>query len=330
MTKLKKSLGFTLVEMMVVLVILGLISIGAITAITGQSKAYHSEEDLVELQMNARVSMDRIRYLLRMAGVGCIDDFGPDLTDGSLATFNETGSDASEVAPNPTTALFIITDNTPPASDRLTLVAAARYIGTISAIPAINQITLTKVPKHTLGERVTSTAPKNYIFISPQDDNRYETIAAISGKTLTLTNNLPAERENELHKALNADVDCYVYQVQAFTIRLKNGSLRIDENISQSSTLLDVADNIECLQFEYGIDTSNPPDGQIDNWVDNPATIKQIKAVRTFLLARTGKQDRDYVDKKTYTLAGTTLGPFNDHYHRLLLESTVIVRNRNF
>jgi prepilin-type N-terminal cleavage/methylation domain-containing protein len=329
MTHVKKhELGFTLVEMMIVLVILGLVSIGAITAITGQSKVYHSEEDLVEMQMNAKVAMDRIRYLLRMAGVGCIDSFGANLTDGNLPTYDDTDT---EVAPNPTTSLFIINDDTPPGSDRLTLVAAVRYIGTISAVPADNQITLTNVPSHTLNERVTSTAPKNCIFISPQDANRYETISAINGSTLTLTSAiLPRERKEELSRALAAGVHNQVYQVQAFTIRVVNGSLRIDENISQTSTQLDVADNIECLQFEYGIDTDSPADGQIDNWVNNPATIKQIKAIRIFLLTRTGKQDREYVDRKTYTLAGTTLGPYNDNFHRLLLESTITIRNRNF
>ncbi|RLB66392.1 MAG: hypothetical protein DRH03_12255, partial [Deltaproteobacteria bacterium] len=75
----KKSPGFTLVELMVVLVILSVISIGAITAITGQNKFYHSEEDLIEMQMASKVAMDRISFLVRMAGVGCRDSFGNDL-----------------------------------------------------------------------------------------------------------------------------------------------------------------------------------------------------------------------------------------------------------
>ncbi|MEA3347994.1 MAG: PilW family protein, partial [Pseudomonadota bacterium] len=112
----------------------------------------------------------------------------------------------------------------------------------------------------------------------------------------------------------------------------------IDENIALSSTQLNVADNIQDLQFQYGIDTGT--DGQIDSWVDNPTDITQIRAIRVFILARTGKIDKEYTDTKTYTLAGGTVGPFTGtdsanlntykHVHRYLLESTITVRNRNF
>ena len=309
---------------MVVLVILGIISVGTITAITSQNKVYHSEEDLIDAQMNARIAADRISFLLRMAGAGCSDSFGSKLISGNLAT-------NGDVAANPTTAMFVITNNTPPAPDQLTLVGAARYVGSITSIPASNQIKLqcNELPK------IDATQAKSYIFITPSDENSYKTISGISSTTtktptLTLSNNLDFDEKKELQDALTAGVTLDVCQVQAFTIRLFNNSLRIDDNISGSSTQLDVADNIQDLQFEYGIDTSTPSDGQINNWVNNPADITRIRAIRFFILARTSKTDREYTDRKTYTLAGTTVGPFNDNTHRYLLESTIAVRNRNF
>ena len=318
---------------MVVLVILGIVSIGTITAITSQSKVYHSEEDLIDMQMNARIAMDRISFLLRMNGVNCSDSFGNDLTSGNLVTHGD-------VAANPLTAMFTITNNAPSTSDQLTLVGAVRYVGYITSIPANNQIILqcNEYPKL---EGTVST--KSYIVITPRDENRYQTISAISSittttPTLTLTNSLNSDELAELTAAFAAGVVIDVYQVQAFSIRLVNNSLRIDENISLSSTQLDVADNIQDLQFQYGIDTGS--DGQIDSWVDNPADITQIRAVRVFILARTGKIDKEYTDTKTYTLAGSTVGPFTGtdstnlntykHVHRYLLESTITVRNRNF
>lgn len=323
----KKSTGFTLVELMVVLVILGIISVGTITAIISQSKVYHSEEDIIDMQMNARIAMDRASFLIRMAGVGCSDSFGNKLTSGNLVT-------NGDVAANPLATMFVTTNNNVSTPDQLTMVGAVAYAGTITGIPANNQITL-----NTQNANLNaSVAAKKYIFISPQDENRFETIAAISGNTITLSNSFDSERKTELINSLTAGVTVNAYQVQAFTIRLVNNSLRIDENLVTSSTQLDVSDNIQDLQFQYGLDTN--ADDDIDSWLDSTTDIDQIRAVRIFILARTNKVDRDFIDRKTYTLAGVTVGPFtgtdvanlNTHrgVHRYLLESTVAIRNRNF
>ncbi len=304
--KITQAKGFTLVELMVVLVILGIVSIGAITSITGQNKVYHSEEDIIDMQMNARVAMQRICNIIRMAGYGCKDSFGPNLTSGNLAT-------NGDVAPNPLNSLLIISDNDSPTPDSLTLTGAIRYAGTVTAIPAANQITLGNL-RANLDTNDTAAA-KSFIFVSPRESNVYQTITSISGSTLTLQN------------PLTTTVGDGVYQVQAFTLRLTNNSLRIDDNVDTSSTSLEVADNIQDLQFQYGIDSDN--DGVVNSWVDNPATIRQIKAVKVFILARTGKTDREYTDRKTYSLAGVTVGPFNDNFHRQLLESTFYIRNLN-
>ncbi len=322
-TTKKQDKGFSLVELMVVLVILGIVSIGAMTAITGQSKVYHSEEDLVEMQMNAKVAMDRTCFLLRMAGINCNDSFGSKLISGNLVT-------NGDVAANPLTAMFTITNNAPPTSDQLTLVGAIRYVGRISEKPtATDKI---KLACHEPPKLKSAVSANSYIVITPQATNLYRTVSAISNTTTTPTLTLAKSFDNDEFKdlidAFDVGVAHDVYQVQAFTIRLVNNSLRIDDNVSGSSTMLDVADNIQDLQFQYGIDTDS--DGQINSWVDDTTDIHKIKAIRVFILARTAKIDREYTDTKTYTLAGTDVGPFNDHVHRYLLENTISVRNRNF
>ena len=335
MTK-KQSQGFTLVELMVVLVILGIVSIGAITAITGQSKVYHSEEDLIDMQMNAKIAMDRVCSLLRVAGVNCEGSFGNNLTSGNLVTFGD-------VAANPTTDLFVITNNASPTSDQLTLVGAVRHVEEVASVTS-TQITLNSSDHDLNG----SIAAKSYIVISPSANNRYKTITTASDNPLVLStvDELDSMEVTEITNAVGATppVTINVYQVQAFTIRLVdttiNGktlrSLRIDDNVISTRTDMDVADNIQDIQFQYGIDNDSDP--QIDSWVDNPGKIKQIKAVRVFILARTGKFDKDFTDLKTYNLAGDTFtgsDNFTDlntsnHVHRYLLETTIAVRNRNF
>jgi len=300
--------GFTLVELMVVLVILAVIVVGVFGVVITQNKAYHSEEAIIDMQANAQIAMQRISRVIRMTGFGCKDSFGTDFVSGNLTT-------QGDVAPNPTTSLMIVSNqgvNAAATPDQLTIVSAFKYVGKITAIPAANQITLDSV-----GGTLNSGEPeKSYIFFYPSSPQTFETLTNITGNTITTSNNLDVQ------------INDLVYQVQAYTIRLVNGNLRLDENIDPSSASLDVAENIEDLQFQYGVDTDN--NGHLDSWVDTPANIRQVKATRIFILARTANPDREYTDHNTYTLAGTTIGPFNDHFHRYLLETTIMMRNLNF
>ncbi len=310
---------------MVVLVILSVISIGAITAITGQNKFYHSEEDLIEMQMASKVAMDRISFLVRMAGVGCRDSFGNDLKNGNMATFGNP-------APDPLTSMFIITNNAVGTPDQLTFAGAVRYVGQITSIPTNDKFIMhcNETPK------VSATPAKSNIFISPQDDNQFRPITAITSgvnPTVTFAPTLSNIDRNEMVNFLNASppLEARVYQVQAFTIRVVTTnsipSLRIDDNIDTSGIDLDIIDNVEDLQFQYGFDTDN--NGTIETWTDFTNDIANIRAVRFFLLLRSANRDREYNtngDTKTYTLAESNLN-FSDNFHRLLVESTVILRN---
>ncbi|TMH32309.1 MAG: hypothetical protein E6H58_10480, partial [Betaproteobacteria bacterium] len=61
-----------------------------------------------------------------------------------------------------------------------------------------------------------------------------------------------------------------------------------------------IADGIEDLQFEYGLDTTN--DGVVDSYVASVAAASwsNVVAVRIRLIARTTTESPDYTDPKTY------------------------------
>jgi type IV pilus assembly protein PilW len=87
-----------------------------------------------------------------------------------------------------------------------------------------------------------------------------------------------------------------------------------------SMTTRPIAEGIENMQFEYGIDSNG--DGTPDSYFTAPAAADwpNVTAVKVFLLARNTETSADYTDTKTYSLAsdGSTLAgaPFNDHYKR--------------
>lgn len=91
-----------------------------------------------------------------------------------------------------------------------------------------------------------------------------------------------------------------------------------------SMETVSIAEGVENLQLEYGIDTTN--DGTPDSYSTAPAAAdwKNALSVKIFLLARNTETTADYTDTKTYSLAsdGTTLAVFNDHYKRHVYAAT--------
>lgn len=86
-----------------------------------------------------------------------------------------------------------------------------------------------------------------------------------------------------------------------------------------------IADNIEGLEFRYtlrdGTQTLTPTN----------AELKQLIRVEISLLARSSREDYQYVDTKTYeTASGAVLGPFNDNYHRRMVTTTLQLRNLGY
>jgi type IV pilus assembly protein PilW len=83
-------------------------------------------------------------------------------------------------------------------------------------------------------------------------------------------------------------------------------------------------------QLDVSLDTDD--DGDIDTG-DNPAgtaitpvDTDRIRAVRVWILARTGRDDNSYGDSSTYVVANKRITP-NDNYRRRLLETNILCRN---
>jgi len=307
--------GFTLVELMVVLVILAVIVVGVFGVVITQNKAYHSEETIIDMQANAQIGLQRISRLLRMAGFGCKDNIS---STNQITSFS--------------TVITATNNSTTP--DSLTVIGGLKRVGIVDdGDTTLNeQFIVTTIPivRDDTSKPLSyffddgSIAPyKQYFYISPADNNDFLSVSAIDTSSLTNAAGNLTISEGDI-----------VYTVRPYTIRLYTDAQGIScLGIDDGSGIDSCADNIEDLQFQYGADTDN--DGYLDTWVDAPTLaipIKDFKAVRVFILARTANPDRkdDYTNNNTYILGDRTDGPFNDHFHRYLLETTVMMRNLNF
>lgn len=110
-------------------------------------------------------------------------------------------------------------------------------------------------------------------------------------------------------------------------------------------SIVPAVEGIDNIQLEYGLDTSNPPDGTPDVYTANPSGYNscsgkacvinwwQVVAIRVNLLARNTVATSGYTDNKTYTLglkadgSDNSFGPFNDAYKRHAYTTTVRLTN---
>ncbi len=71
-----KEAGFTLVELLVVLALAGIITAGLVNFMISQSRNYNLQEDMQEMEQNARVALEFFARKIRMADK--IEIFDPD------------------------------------------------------------------------------------------------------------------------------------------------------------------------------------------------------------------------------------------------------------
>ncbi len=323
--------GFNLVELMVVLAILGVIMVGVLSLITSQNNAYHSEEAVIDLQMNGRLAISQISRYIRMGGFGCYGNIDASTTvNGYGAVINAVDGDPNDAG----------------EPDELTVVTAARKVGIVDdgdGTPNESFPSISTIPIIDLADDITGlfdTNSKKYVFIAPCENTDFLTLNAVSSDPATIT----------LTKKIRVDEGAEIYTVRAYTFSIKNPSeysnpkppgsnLVVNENTGGNRQ--DLAENIENIQFQYGWDQNG--DGLFDptdnnDWSNDPSGNEaDIKAVRIYVLARSAHEDREYTDRKTYKIndatdssSAVTVGPFNDGYHRFLLRTTISIRNLNF
>jgi type IV pilus assembly protein PilW len=84
-----------------------------------------------------------------------------------------------------------------------------------------------------------------------------------------------------------------------------------------------IAYNIDRLEFLYTLQN-----GSSNTTIATQDNRDNIRLVGISILARSEFEDRGYTNVETYTtLAGTVWGPFNDHFQRELVTTTIYCRN---
>jgi type IV pilus assembly protein PilW len=303
--------GFTLVELMVTLACVAIVSTAIYSSFVSQIYVEGKEQWILNTQINSRVVLDRLTWLFRHAGYGCRDSF----RDGRTMTGIDPGNRATITV----SAVLSITDNASAGTnlnpDEVLVVTGFTKIAEVNGdhdkATTGNNLLLKNVDTPSLDP---GPVFKRYITFAPYPDNVFFTVTS-TGNPYTLDRSVWQVGDNS-----------EVYMVTPIRVQVQPNNLLWLQNFAYQSIAVErelsweVAEGIEDLQFQYTADGGA-------TWSGNPANPSAVQAVRIFLLARSSTTDMKHTDTKTYDLAGQIVGPFNDHFHRLLSQTTVWLRN---
>jgi prepilin-type N-terminal cleavage/methylation domain-containing protein len=284
---LGRNRGLTLIELLLAMVISAIL-IGAVyRTFINQHNTYAVQEQVVDMQQNVRVAINRMMREIRMAGFGNVERIFPfEAQDGgkSVIFFNSM---------NPIDNKNNVEQN----DDQLTIIGAFEHISTLE--------------EPTEGTNVIKLVQKGSDF-----DTRYRrflcvgglearTVTSINGNTITLSEGLK----------LRYGKGTPVYKVKAITYQLgwdkRNPNMPVlkREDKTDGGGLQPVAENIENLQFEYfGKDING--DG-----IPEPAiSAGDIRLLKVTVIARTSLSDPEY--------KGETGG-----FRRRTITSNILIRN---
>jgi prepilin-type N-terminal cleavage/methylation domain-containing protein len=226
-----KNRGVTLIELLIALVISSIL-IGALyRTFIGQQKTYIVQDQVVDMQQNVRVAINKMMREIRMAGFGNVGDV--------LSRVGGVNGFTDVIIPN---------------ANSITIVGGFRQISTLDGDAAARQNKITL--KNATDASQFDGAIHHYISIGGLESN---TVQSRTGADLTLDQPL----------RVTHPVGTPVFKIHAITygIRDDSGTPVLFRNLYSNTTSSQretVAENIENVQFEYfdadGNLTANPPD----------------------------------------------------------------------
>jgi prepilin-type N-terminal cleavage/methylation domain-containing protein len=241
--EINKVKGLTLIELLIAMAISAILIAAIYRTFIGQHKVYTAQEQVVDMQQNVRVAINRMMREIRMAGFGNVSDVLS--LSGGVNGFTDV------ITPN---------DNS------ITIVGGFRQISklAVSAASGQNKITVANA-----GDAFEfNGAINHYISIGGLESN---TVQSITGADLTLDPNYPLK--------VTHPAGTPIFKIHA----IRYGIRRNDDGVlvlfrdlypnTVSSQRDTVAENIESVQFEY-FDANTKPTAI-------PANIRMVKVTVT-------------------------------------------------
>jgi prepilin-type N-terminal cleavage/methylation domain-containing protein len=262
--RLRGCKGLTLIELLVAMAISSILIAAIYRTFMGQHKTYTVQEQVVDMQQNVRVAINRMMREIRMAGFGNVSMVLPNFTaiDGP---FNNII--------NPSDNINVVDGQ---VTDQITIIGAFEKVSTLATEHAIgtNIVQLSNLSR----EDFDPNSNKKYICIGGLESHIVTKIDETK-KEVTLNGNLINSHKSGIP----------VYKIKAITYRLnlQEGVVVLErEDNTDGGGGQDIAENIDNLQFRYVFEDGSES--------DSPTAPSRIRMVRVTVRARTSSRDREF------------------------------------
>jgi len=272
---LKNKNGVTVIELLIALVISALLIAALYRTFIGQQKTYIIQEQVVDMQQNVRVAINKMMREIRMAGFGGMNDNtseGDDYND-IIKTFGNVNGFENIINPADNVTVDGI------VHDQIVILTAHAQVAALeNNISAGNNSFKVNFTGNTRFDQPW----RKYVNIGGRHNYA---IVSTNGDTLTLEGGATF---NENH---SAGEPVFLVRAIRYGLRMDGGKPVLFRDLypntggSRRETL---AENIENLRFIYRL--------RNETETDSPANpdIKNIRMVRVIVTARTKDEDPNY------------------------------------
>ncbi len=308
--------GYTLIEIFISLAIGLALFAGILSVFVGMKTTTHETATYGELQENGRFALSVISEdLLRQ-------DFWGDYT----GTLDRSMLSAVPAAP--------VNECTGGGLNNGTFPNAIGHFRTLWGQTVLNKSIMGCIDDAKVGSDVIQFKRAVSDPLTASSSNNYYIISNLSKAEIFTGAAIPNVDNSQL----------WEYQHRIYYVREEaqgNNTVPVlmQGRLTTRMTFDPIIDGIEMIYFMYGIDTDPPGSagyGIVDTFISaNNMTLTQwdhgndnrILAVRIYVLARSILPDNKYTNSNTYNLGDLPPVTFNDHYRRLLFNSTVTLYN---
>jgi len=310
--------GFTLVEVMTAMVILGIVATAAYATFQFQHASFTVQNRVAEAQQNLRSTLEIMSRDIRMAGYGI--PLAVNLPPGLLPTGDNTIRNIRPL--NRTTGadeIYILYMDDMDSSLPPTTAPAGMGI-------YANSLTVASVSGFSKGDLVLVSDGINADMFEVTQPPSAPTLNFDVGGSANLYNSLGSHNPFPGYAAGDTTISKARF-VRYFIDDVTDPdhpTLMLDRITGESQPL---ADDIEDMQIQYGLDTDG--DFVVDSLVNSPtaAQIPQVKQVRLFLSARTRMLEKGWQDARP-ALADRAAGS-TDSYRRRAIQNGIVIDLRN-
>lgn len=298
----RRKRGFSIIELMIAMVILGVVTTGVLGVFSSQQQGYIGQKRMLDAQGDARLVGDMIFADVRMAGFMIPTIAGITTGDGGT-----TGSDRLCVSDSTIMDEAILED------------ATVRFGGgsfTNDLGAGDGRITISAAERDLDGDGNEDFSAGSGIIIADGTKSHCARITSISSGKLNFAPDTPTGFAAP--SATGVAVPAIVYELSG-------------TNLTRNGLLL--SPQVEDLQIEFWVDVNG--DGVMDMPAEAPIhdldgyDTRQIRAVRLYVLARTTIEDQDLaaVGTPRPAVANHAAASVSDAFRRRLVWVTAAPRN---